>query len=451
MRGGREFLRDEHPDSVKSGGLRADTGWLACLGKNGMDKILIEGGNRLEGRIEVSGAKNAALPLLASAVLADGKVTFENVPHLRDVTTMLKVLDALGVKHHEDEKGLHIDATTLDGCEAPYELVKTMRASILVLGPLLARMGKAKVSLPGGCAIGARPINLHLMGLEKMGAEIKLEHGYVNASGKLVGAEITFDQPTVTGTENLLMAATLADGVTILHNAAQEPEIVDLAKALKKMGAKIDGAGTEHIRVKGVKRLKSTKHSILPDRIEAGTYLVAAAITGGSVYLKNIRGSLVQAVLDKLKAAGFDVETGKDSIGLSANGALRSVDVLTAPFPGFPTDMQAQFMALMCVAPGLSVITENVFENRFMHVAELRRMGADVQVVGRNAVIKGVPQLSGAPVMATDLRASASLILAGLVAAGATEISRIYHIDRGYEAVEKKLSKLGAKIKRVKE
>jgi len=416
-----------------------------------MDKILMEGGVRLEGRVKISGAKNAALPLLAATILVDGVVTYRNVPSLRDVSTMFKALHSLGVVSYADDEGYHVDATALEGCEAPYELVKTMRASILVLGPLLARLGKARVSLPGGCAIGARPINLHLMGLEKMGAKITLEHGYVQAEGKLQGAEITFDQSTVTGTENLLMAAVLADGVTTLHNAAQEPEVCDLAGALNKMGARVEGAGTEHIKITGVKRLRPATHTILPDRIEAGTYLIAAAITGGSVFVEDIDPSLLQAVLDKLQAAGLKIEKQNNGVGLSSNGDLQSVDVSTAPFPGFPTDMQAQFMALMCVAPGLSVITENVFENRFMHVAELRRMGANVQVVGRNAVIKGARGLSGAPVMATDLRASASLILAGLVATGVTEITRIYHIDRGYESIEKKLSQLGARIKRVKE
>jgi UDP-N-acetylglucosamine 1-carboxyvinyltransferase len=416
----------------------------------GMDKIVVEGGRQLKGRVQISGAKNAALPLLASTILTEGWNTFKNIPQLRDVDTIKKLLVTLGVCLKETEEDLQIDASSVGGFEAPYELVKTMRASILVLGPLLARMQKARVSLPGGCAIGARPINLHLMGLEKMGAEISLDQGYVDARGRLKGAEITFDQPTVTGTENLLMAATLAHGSTILHNAAREPEVVDLADVLIKMGAHIEGAGTEHIKVEGVERLHPVQHSILPDRIEAGTFMIAAAITGGRVFVENAHPEHLQALLDKLDAVGLTVEVNPDGITVARNGSLTSVDVKTAPFPGFPTDMQAQFMALMCIAPGLSVITENVFENRFMHVGELRRMGAEVDVVGRNAVIKGVKKLGGAPVMATDLRASASLILAGLIAEGTTEISRIYHIDRGYQAIEKKLSALGAQIERVK-
>jgi UDP-N-acetylglucosamine 1-carboxyvinyltransferase len=417
-----------------------------------MDKIIMEGGKRLSGRVAISGAKNATLPLLAASILVDGSIAFENVPLLRDVDTMLKVLATLGVTHEQsDNKTYHVDGSGVNGYEAPYELVKTMRASILVLGPLLARMGRARVSLPGGCAIGARPINLHLMGLEKMGAEIRLEHGYVNGRGKLKGAEITFDQPTVTGTENIMMAATMAKGVTAIHNAAQEPEVVDLADALNKMGAHINGAGTEHIEVEGVKSLKPATHSILPDRIEAGTYMVAAGITNGEVFVEKVRAWTMQALLDKLESAGLDFDITPEGILARGTGRIRSVDLQTAPFPGFPTDMQAQFMALMAVAPGLTVITENVFENRFMHVAELKRMGANVRVVGRNAVVRGMEKLSGAPVMATDLRASASLILAGLVAEGATEISRIYHIDRGYESIEQKLSKLGAKIERIRE
>jgi UDP-N-acetylglucosamine 1-carboxyvinyltransferase len=415
-----------------------------------MDKIVIEGGKQLKGRVRISGAKNAALPLLASTVLTEGWNTFRNIPRLRDVDTIKKLLTSLGVCFKETEEELHVDATGLSGFEAPYDLVKTMRASILVLGPLLARMHQARVSLPGGCAIGARPINLHLMALEKMGAEITLDQGYVNAKGRLKGAEITFDQPTVTGTENLLMAAALAKGSTILHNAAREPEVVDLANALVKMGAHIEGVGTEHIKIEGVDRLHPVQHSILPDRIEAGTFMIAAAITGGSVFVEEARPEHLQTLLDKLSGAGLGIEIAANGVTVSGNGSLSSVDVKTAPFPGFPTDMQAQFMALMCVAPGLSVITENVFENRFMHVAELRRMGAEVEVVGQNAVVKGVKKLGGAPVMATDLRASASLILAGLVAEGTTEISRIYHIDRGYQAIEKKLSALGAHIERIK-
>jgi UDP-N-acetylglucosamine 1-carboxyvinyltransferase len=415
-----------------------------------MDKIVIEGGRQLKGKVRVSGAKNAALPLLASTILTEGWNTFQNIPRLRDVDTIKTLLTSLGVQFRETEDELLVDASGLNGFEAPYDLVKTMRASILVLGPLLARMHRARVSLPGGCAIGARPINLHLMALEKMGAEIMLDQGYVNAKGRLKGAEITFDQPTVTGTENLLMAAALAKGQTILHNAAREPEVVDLANALIKMGAHIEGAGTERIKIEGVEKLHPVQYTILPDRIEAGTFMIAAAITGGSVFVEEARPEHLQALLDKLSSAGLSIEIAPNGVAVSGNGSLKSVDIKTAPFPGFPTDMQAQFMALMCVAPGLSVITENVFENRFMHVAELRRMGADVEVAGQNAVVKGVKKLGGAPVMATDLRASASLILAGLVAEGTTEISRIYHIDRGYQAIEKKLSALGAHIERVK-
>jgi UDP-N-acetylglucosamine 1-carboxyvinyltransferase len=416
----------------------------------GMDKIVIEGGESLRGHVKISGAKNAALPLLASTILTEGWNSFRNIPRLRDVDTIKKLLTTLGASFKETEECLQVNATGIDGFEAPYDMVKTMRASILVLGPLLARMQRARVSLPGGCAIGARPINLHLMGLEKMGAEIVLDQGYVNASGRLEGAEITFDQPTVTGTENLLMAATLAKGVTILHNSAREPEVVDLANALTKMGAHIEGAGTEHIKIEGVQRLNPIEYSILPDRIEAGTFMVGAAVTGGQIFVEDAHPEHLQALLDKLDSAGVSIEVNSLGIGVAGNGSLKGVDIKTAPFPGFPTDMQAQFMTLMCVAPGISVITENVFENRFMHVGELRRMGAEVDVVGRNAVIKGVKKLGGAQVMATDLRASASLILAGLVAEGTTEISRIYHIDRGYQTIEKKLSALGARIERIK-
>ncbi len=416
-----------------------------------MDKIVMHGGRRLAGRVSISGAKNAALPLLAATILVDGITTYTRVPQLKDVDTMMRVLSTLGLTCSVDDGGCCIDGTGLNGHEAPYELVKTMRASILVLGPVLARMGRARVSLPGGCAIGARPINLHLMGLEKMGATIELEHGYVNASGKLHGAEIAFDQPTVTGTENLMMAAALARGTTVLHNAAREPEIADLAFALNKMGGRVSGAGTATVVVEGVDKLGPSAHDILPDRIEAGTYMVAAGLTGGDVLVEGVKSTLMESVMDKLHTAGMEFESTAEGIRALGDGRPRSVDLQTAPFPGFPTDMQAQFMVMMCVAPGLSVITENVFENRFMHVAELRRMGGDLKVVGRNAVVRGVDHLSGAPVMATDLRASACLVLAGLVARGTTEISRIYHLDRGYETIEKKLSILGAQIERVRE
>ena len=416
-----------------------------------MDKILMEGGRRLLGRVKVSGSKNAALPLLAATILADGTTTYRNMPPLRDVNTMINVLSTLGIRSDGKSDVYRMHGSGLNKYEAPYDLVKTMRASILVLGPLLARMGRARVSLPGGCAIGARPIDFHLSALEKMGAQISLEHGYVNAQGRLRGADITFDHPTVTGTENVLMAATLAKGTSVIHNAAQEPEVVDLTNALIKMGAHIQGVGTERIEIEGVENLREITHTIIPDRIEAGTYMIAAGITGGEVIIEGIHPELMQAVMDKLEQAGLVFDVIPEGIRVSKGGSLKSVDLQTAPFPGFPTDMQAQFLALMCIAPGLAVITENVFENRFMHVAELKRMGADVQVVGRNAVVRGVDRISGAPVMATDLRASASLILAGLVAEGTTEISRIYHIDRGYNAIEKKLSHLGAKIERVRD
>jgi len=415
-----------------------------------LQTIVIEGGKRLKGEVSISGAKNAALPILCATLLAPGENIIDNVPVLRDVTTMSQLLSGLGAKVGTSGSRFSVDTTELTGDEAPYELVKTMRASVLVLGPLLARTGKARVSLPGGCAIGARPINLHLMGLKKMGATVDIEHGYVVAQAKrLKGAKIYLDTPTVTGTENLMMAATLASGSTVIENAACEPEVTDLAEYLSAMGAKVRGAGTDTIRIEGVDTLKPARFTVMPDRIETGTYLIAGAITGGEVKVRNCRPEHSDPLLQKLKETGFEVETGPDWIRLLTLKRPTAVDVKTLPFPGFPTDMQAQFMALMCVADGLSVITETVFENRFMHIAELRRMGADIKVEGNAAVVAGVPYLLGAPVMATDLRASASLIIAGLAARGTTEISRVYHIDRGYEKVEEKLQALGARIKRV--
>ncbi len=418
-----------------------------------MDKILIHGGRTLKGKVSLSGAKNASLPIMAAALLTEGISTLTNLPTLRDIRTHKKLLSWLGVSCEEvSPSELRLDTSQVKGWEAPYDLVKTMRASILVLGPLVARLGKARVSLPGGCAIGARPINLHLKGLEQMGARLELKHGYVEAKARqLKGAEIVFDLPTVTGTENLMMAATLAKGKTTLANAAKEPEVVDLAIFLKGMGARIAGAGTDIITVEGVPSLHPATYRVMPDRIEAGTYLVAAGITGGEITLTDYDGSCLEALITKLKETG--VEFAQNKAGLTASGPrkVRSVSVTTRPYPGFPTDMQAQFMALMAVSQDTSIIQETIFENRFMHVSELQRMGADIQVSGHQAVVKGVSRLNGAPVMATDLRASASLVLAGLRAEGITEISRVYHLDRGYETLEKKLSALGAKIERIKE
>lgn len=417
-----------------------------------MDRLIITGGAPLSGEIRISGAKNAALPILAATLLADSPVSISNVPHLHDITTTMSLLGQMGVNLTVDEKlRVEVDASTIQDFRAPYELVKTMRASILVLGPLLARHGQAEVSLPGGCAIGSRPVNLHVAGLEKMGAQISVENGYIKATAKrLRGAQLVMDLVTVTGTENLMMAATLADGTTVIENAAREPEVVDLAQCLNAMGAKISGAGTDTIVIEGVPRLHGAEYRILPDRIETGTYLVAAAITGGHVRLKSTRPSLLDSVLSKLREAGAMIEVGEDWIELDMQGQRpRAVDVRTAPYPAFPTDMQAQFTALNSVARGTGTITENVFENRFMHVHELRRMGAQVRLEGNTAICSGVETLQGAPVMATDLRASASLVLAGLVAEGDTVVDRIYHIDRGYECIEEKLRQLGARIRRV--
>jgi len=418
-----------------------------------MDKLIITGGGPLDGEIRISGAKNAALPILMGALLADSPVSIGNVPHLHDITTTLELLGRMGVSLTIDERsGVVIDASTLTETEAPYDLVKTMRASILVLGPLLAKFGKADVSLPGGCAIGSRPVDLHIRGLEQMGAEIKVENGYIRATdgGGLKGAHIFFDQVTVTGTENLLMAATLAEGTTILENAAREPEVVDLANYLNAMGAKISGIGTATLEIEGVKSLQGAQHNILPDRIETGTYLVAAAITRGKVKLKDTDANQLEAVLLKLEEAGADIEVGDDWISLDMHGKqAKAVSIRTAPYPAFPTDMQAQFTALNSVAEGQATVVETVFENRFMHVQELQRMGADLQIEGNTVVCNGVRKLTSAPVMATDLRASAALVLAALVAEGDTLVERIYHIDRGYECIEEKLQQLGAKIRRV--
>ncbi|OGT84540.1 MAG: UDP-N-acetylglucosamine 1-carboxyvinyltransferase [Gammaproteobacteria bacterium RIFCSPLOWO2_02_FULL_61_13] len=417
-----------------------------------MDKLIIQGGIPLRGEISISGAKNAALPILAGTLLTDKPVIVGNVPHLHDITTTMELLGRMGSELTVDERlNIEVNNSSLSEFFAPYELVKTMRASILVLGPLLSRYGAADVSLPGGCAIGSRPVNLHILGLTEMGAEIVVEGGYIRARAKrLRGAHLTMDIVTVTGTENLMMAATLADGLTIIENAAREPEVVDLARFLNSMGAQVEGAGTDTIRIEGVRDLHGTTYQILPDRIETGTYLVAAAMTGGSVKLKNTKPQLLDSVLAKLREAGATIETTDTSISLSMERArLTAVDIHTSPFPGFPTDMQAQFTALNCIAEGYGTITENVFENRFMHVHELMRMGADVRVEGNTAICTGVERLTSAPVMATDLRASASLVLAGLVAEGTTVVDRIYHIDRGYETIEEKLQQLGAQIRRV--
>ena len=417
-----------------------------------MDKLQIRGGVPLDGEVRISGAKNATLPILAGALLADGPVTVGNVPHLKDVTTMIELLGRMGASVTLDERlRIEVDPRTMRETFAPYELVKTMRAAILVLGPLVARHGSADVSLPGGCAIGARPVNIHVAGLQAMGADVHIENGYIKArSGRLKGARIVLETVTVTGTENLMMAATLAEGRTILENAAREPEIVDLALFLNSMGARITGHGTDTIGVDGVETLHGTDYAVLPDRIEAGTYLVAGAITGGRVRALGARAEHLDAVLAKLEEAGASVVRGEDFIEVDMRGRRpKSVDIRTAPHPGFPTDMQAQFAALDTVADGVGTIIETIFENRFMHLLEMRRMGAEIRLEGNTAIIKGVARLTAAPVMATDLRASASLVLAGLVADGTTEVERIYHIDRGYECIEEKLQGLGAQIKRV--
>lgn len=417
-----------------------------------MDSIIIQGGRRLSGSIEASGAKNAALPLLAAAILADGPVTYHRIPHLRDITTMLTLLANQGADVSMDDKGrVRVDTRRADNPIAPYELVKTMRASALVLGPLLARFGRARVSLPGGCAIGARPMDMHLKGLEAMGARVSVEHGDVAAEAVagLHGARIVFDNVTVTGTENLMMAAVLARGETVLENAAREPEVVSLAESLRAMGADITGDGSDCIVIRGVERLDGGDLHIIPDRIETATYLAAGLITGGDVTVTQTDPDLLEAFLARISDAGARVETGPDWVRCHSPGRLQGVNVKTHPYPGFPTDLQAQFMAVMCTAAGSSVISETIFENRFMHVQELRRMGANIVMDGHTAVVNGVEKLSGAPVMATDLRASASLVLAGLAAKGETEVARVYHIDRGYERIEEKLRRLGACIERI--
>ncbi len=420
-----------------------------------MDKLLITGGNRLHGEVVVSGAKNAALPILCASLLAETPLHLSSVPALKDVGSTIKLLEQMGVKAERNADKVSLDASIIHTKEAPYEMVKTMRASILVLGPLLARFGYARVSLPGGCAIGSRPVDLHIKGLQAMGAEIHIEHGYIEATTKhlpnqrLQGARYYMDLVTVTGTENLMMAAALANGTTVLENAAKEPEVVDMAECLIKMGAKITGAGTDVITIEGVERLTGATHNVVCDRIEAGTYMVAVAMTGGEVTLRNVQTNLLDAVIEKLREAGATVTSDADSITVKSDGQLKAVNIRTAPHPAFPTDMQAQFMALNTIATGVSKVTETIFENRFMHVQEMQRLGADIDIDGNTALVKGVSFLDGATVMATDLRASASLVLAGLVARGDTVIERIYHLDRGYENLESKLNALGANVKRI--
>ncbi len=414
-----------------------------------MDKIIIEGGHRLKGEVKISGAKNAALPILASSLLTDGLNTYTNVPDLKDIQSIRLLLSHLGARIEYRQGVMQIDAGGLNTHEAPYDLVRRMRASILVLGPLLARLKKARVSLPGGCAIGERPINLHLKGLRCLGAAIELKHGYVEASAdQLRGGDIYLDVPTVTGTENLMMAAVLAEGATVLRNAALEPEIIALADVLNQMGANVQGAGTSEIIITGVPSLNPVSASIIPDRIETGTFLVASALTGSDIRITECKPEHLEAVIHKLRLTGARIEIEDRALRVYGSDDITSVDVKTLPYPGFPTDMQAQFMVMMSLASGLSVISETVFENRFIHVSELKRMGADIAIAGNAAMVRGVPALMGAPVMATDLRASASLILAGLAAKGTTEVNRVYHLDRGYESIEKKFASLGAAIKR---
>ncbi len=433
--------------------LKATAPTAVSRSKTTMQKIVVTGGVPLQGEVRISGAKNAVLPILCATLLADGPVDIGNVPHLHDVVTTIKLLRELGasVEHDIDSGHVRVDARTVNSHIAPYELVKTMRASVLVLGPLLARYGAAEVSLPGGCAIGSRPVDQHIKGMQALGADISVDHGFIKAKAeRLRGGRVVFDMVSVGATENVLMAATLADGVSVLENAAMEPEIVDLADCLIAMGAKIEGAGSNRITVHGVERLHGGRHNVVADRIETGTFLVAAAMTGGRIVCRAARPDTLDAVIDKLTEAGAEISVDADSITLDMHGKRpKAVNLSTAPHPGFPTDMQAQFMALNCVADGVSVISETIFENRFMHVQELHRLGADIRIEGHTAIVRGLPKLSGAPVMATDLRASASLILAGLVADGDTIIDRIYHLDRGYERIEAKLSALGAKIKRI--
>ncbi len=416
-----------------------------------MDEIFITGGHRLRGEVRISGAKNSALPILASTILGGGECVITNVPRVVDVLTMGKLLGILGAQVSHEANRAVIKADVIHSTEAPYDLVKTMRASVLVLGPLLARWGEAKVSLPGGCAIGSRPVNLHLAGLAKLGADISIEHGYITARAKrLKGARIYCDTTTVTGTENLMMAASLAEGTSVIENAAKEPEIVDLAEFLNKRGARIAGAGTDMLTIEGVRELHGADHEVIPDRIEAGTHLVAGAITDGDVTITHCRPAHLEAVLMKLREAGADIQVEDQTVRIKRNGRLKGTDVRTLPYPGFPTDMQAQMVALMALTEGTSVVTETVFESRFMHVEELRRMGADIRVEGNRLVVTGRPTLTGAPVMASDLRASAGLILAGLAAEGTTEVQRVYHLDRGYEHIEEKLRAVGANIERRK-
>ena len=421
-----------------------------------MDKIVVQGGRRLQGEVAVSGSKNAALPILISSLLTAETCIYQGIPHLVDINTTLKLLSGLGVEVDRDSwaggsEELAIRADRVKNFEASYDLVKTMRASFLVTGPLVARFGRAHVSTPGGCAIGTRPVNLHLKGLAAMGARIEQLHGYIEVKAeKLRGAKVYLDLPSVGATENLMMAASLADGITVIENAAKEPEIEDLAAVLNKMGGKVQGAGSDIIRIEGVTSLRGVNHPVIPDRIEAATFVIAGILTGGHVVVTGARPAHLDAFAIKLKEAGVDLIVGEDNVGVKTNGKIKSVDVTTLPYPGFPTDLQAQMMVLMCVADGVSVITETIFENRFMHAQELDRMGADIRLEGNRAVVRGVKELSGAPVMATDLRASVSLILAGLVANGTTEVSRVYHLDRGYERIEEKLSRLGAAIERIK-
>jgi UDP-N-acetylglucosamine 1-carboxyvinyltransferase len=417
-----------------------------------MEKIIIKGGIPLKGEVSISGAKNAALPIMVASILGSGESRISNTPHLRDITTMGDLLTKFGIGFEIRNNSVLLKTDSIDSVEAPYDLVKTMRASVLVLGPLLARTGEAMVSLPGGCAIGARPINLHIMGLKKMGAEINLSGGYIKIRAKrLRGSSIYLDTPTVTGTENLMMAASLADGITVIENAACEPEVEDLAHALISMGADIHGAGTGMIKIKGVQALRPLDYRVIPDRIEAGTFLVAAGMTGGDIKINGCIAEHVESVVNKLRDTGLRIDVDKHGLIARGSNRVTPVDIRTMPYPGFPTDMQAQFMALTSITGGTSLITENIFENRFMHVAELKRMGADIKIEGATATVKGVKSLKGAPVMATDLRASASLILAGLAAEGTTTVDRVYHLDRGYERIEEKLKLLGASIKRVRD
>ena len=416
-----------------------------------MKKIVIEGGNSLKGTVRISGAKNAALPAIAACILTGGWHKIHQIPALRDIMTIKTIMSSMGaVFQSNNDRSLSVNTEDIFEHEASYELVKTMRASILLLGPLLARLGKARISLPGGCAIGARPVNLHLKALSAMGVDMRLEHGYINAEVKrLKGANIFFDTPTVTGTENVMMAAVTADGRSVLNNAAKEPEIVDLADMLRKMGAEIEGEGTDTIIIEGVKELKPAEHAVIPDRIEAGTFMIASAMTQGDITIQNCRPEHLYAVIEKLRAVGAEIECGENIFSIKGPRIIKSVDITTMPFPGFPTDLQAQFMTLMCIANGSSMIEETIFENRFIHVSELERMGADITINGNQALVRGRANLLAAPVMATDLRASASLILAGLVAVdGRTEVNRIYHLDRGYEALEEKFRALGANIRR---